>query len=237
MKIEKDALADFVTLANGFVGLLAIMYVIDGEFKYAMALILSGVLIDGVDGILARYFKRNKRHGVYMDSIADMVTFCFAPSILLYGLYYDVEKGSSFQSIENALVVTASMLVVLLGIMRLARFIEKEHKFNNFIGLPTPGAAVVIVMTAEVFTNQFTVLFMTIIIALVMISKIQYPKLKGILGGIAGSVIAMGVLAIWAQSEVSPLISMFVLTLAIVYVVLGPYYASKYSGDENECCR
>jgi CDP-diacylglycerol--serine O-phosphatidyltransferase len=231
MKIESSIIADLLSLLNGFVGLLAIMYIIDGNFSYGMILILLGILIDGADGLLARLFERKKVHGVYMDSIADMVSFCFAPSILLYGMYYDVEKGTSFQSIENALTVTASMLVVLFGIMRLARFVEKGHKSKNFVGLPTPAAALIIVMSVEVIGHQLTVLAIAIIISLLMMSRFQYPKLRGALGSLAGIVILIGILAIMFQSEFSMPVSTFVLAMASIYVVIGPLYAAKFEGE------
>lgn len=231
MKIESSIIADLLSLLNGFVGLLAIMYIIDGNYTYGMFLILLGILIDGADGLLARLFERKKVHGVYMDSIADMVSFCFAPSILLYGMYYDIEKGTSFQSIENALTVTASMLVVLFGIMRLARFVEKGHRSKNFVGLPTPAAALIIVMSVEVIADQSAVLLIAIIISLLMISRFQYPKLRGALGSIAGIVILLGILSIWLQSEYSKPVSTLVLAMASIYVVIGPLYAAKFEGE------
>ncbi len=231
MKIESSIIADLLSLLNGFVGLLAIMYIIDGDFTSGMILILLGILIDGADGLLARLFKRKKVHGVYMDSIADMVSFCFAPSILLYGMYYDIEKGTSFQNLDNALTVTASMLVVLFGIMRLARFVEKGHKSKNFIGLPTPAAALMIVIAMKVIGYQLAVLTIAIIIALLMISRFQYPKLHGALGGLAGIVILLGILSILLQSGYSGPVSTFVLAMASIYVVIGPLYAAKFGGE------
>ncbi|UCE36168.1 MAG: CDP-diacylglycerol--serine O-phosphatidyltransferase [Thermoplasmata archaeon] len=227
MKIETSIIPDLASLLNGFVGLLAIMYIIDGEFRYGMILILAGILIDGADGILARSFKRNKRHGIYMDSIADMVTFSFAPSILLYGMFYDLEKGTSFQNIENALTVTASMLVVLLGIMRLARFIERGHKKRNFMGLPTPATALIIVIAADVLWDLHSIMLCAIIISMLMISTIEYPKLKGILGFTAGLIILIGIIGIWSNTWFSSPILVFVLTMASIYVVIGPLYAKK----------
>lgn len=231
MKIESSVIADLVTLLNGFVGLLAIMYIFDGNFTNGMILILLGILIDGADGLLARFFSGKKRHGVYLDSIADIVTFCFAPSILLYGMFYDLEKGTSFQSLDNALTVAASMLVVLFGILRLARFIEKGHKSKNFIGLPTPAGALIIVLAVEVIAHQFAVLTIAILISLLMISKIQYPKLHGTLGGMAGVVILIGIFGIWSRNWYSMPISTFVLAMASIYVVIGPLYTAKFKGE------
>jgi CDP-diacylglycerol--serine O-phosphatidyltransferase len=227
MKIENTNAADFVTLANGFCGLLAIMYVFDGEFRLAMMLILLGIIIDGIDGLMARMFKNQNTHGVYLDSIADTVTFCFAPSILLYGMYYDIDLGTSFQSPENALVVAASMLVVLFGILRLARFIEKGHKMKNYIGLPTPAAALVIVLSVDVVKDQFPVLIIAIIISILMISKVQYPKLKGLFNVVGGFAILIAILALIIEESYSIYILSLILVLAIVYVVLGPLYAVK----------
>ncbi|UCG69824.1 MAG: CDP-diacylglycerol--serine O-phosphatidyltransferase [Thermoplasmata archaeon] len=231
MKFDNSITADLMTLLNGFVGLLAIMYIIDGYFTYGILLILLGIIIDGVDGTLARLLGRDEGHGIYLDSIADTVTFCFAPSILLYGLFYDLEKGTSFQSIENAFTVTACMLVVLFGILRLARFIEKDHKSKYFIGLPTPAAALMIVLSVEAIANQFAVLLIAMIISLLMISKIEYPKLQGFLGGIGGIVILVGIIAIWIQSWYARPISLFVLAMASIYVVIGPLYAAKFEGE------
>lgn len=233
MKVETSLVADLATLLNGFVGLLAIMYIIDGNFTNGMILILMGILIDGADGFLARLFGSKMRHGVYLDSIADIVTFCFAPSILLYGMYYDLEKGTSFESFENALTVAASMFVVLFGILRLARFIEKGHKSKNYVGLPTPAAALIIVMSIEIVAHQIPVLITAILISLIMISKLQYPKLRGFLGVVAGIVIVLGVITLWSQAWYSKPLATMVLALGSIYVVIGPFYTAKFEGEDS----
>ncbi len=231
MKNELSYTPDLITLLNGFLGLLAIMYIIDGDFRLGMLLILVAIIVDGLDGILARFFKREEGHGVYLDSIADMVSFCFAPSILLYGVYYDLEKGTSFQNLDNALTVSASMLVVLFGILRLARFVEKGHKTTAYMGLPTPAAALIIVTVLAVMGNQFVVLSATIAISFLMISRIDYPKLQGLLGWIAALVIITGILALLYPSGYSIYALAFVLAMASVYVVLGPYYTRQWIGE------
>jgi CDP-diacylglycerol--serine O-phosphatidyltransferase len=231
MKNYLSALPDLVSLVNGFTGLLAIMYIIDGEFHLGMILILLGVLIDGTDGLLAGYLRKEKVHGVYLDSIADMVTFCFAPSILLYGVFYDLELGTSFQSIENALTVAASMLVVLFGIMRLARFIERGHKEKNFIGLPTPASAVFIVLCVFVIPSQFVVLPFAIIISFLMISELPYPKLAGPLMLGAGALIVLGIFSLWLRDWYSMPILSLVLAMASIYVLIGPLYAKTKKGE------
>ncbi len=230
MKVERDFATDIITLINCFVGLLAIMYIIDGEFRFGISLILLGVIIDGADGIMARHFNRNKRHGVYLDSFADMVTFCFAPAILLYNVYYDLEKGSSFESLDNALTVAASMLVVLFGIMRLRRFIERGHRSSHFIGLPTPTAAIIIVLSVEIIHYQIPVLAIAIFMSFLMMSRIRYPMLRGYLGGAVAVVVFIGILSLWWQGTYSEYILTTVLLLTMIYVVIGPLYVIKFKG-------
>lgn len=231
MKNELSITPDLVTLLNGFLGLLAIMYIIDGNFTLGMLLILVAIIADGLDGLLARLFKREGGHGVYLDSIADMVSFCFAPSILLYGVFYDLEKGTSFQSLDNALTVTASMLVVLFGILRLARFVEKGHKTEAYKGLPTPAAALIIVTVLAVVGIQFIVLSCAIAISFLMISRITYPKLQGLLSWVTALVIIIGILALLYPSGYSIFALAFVLVMASIYVVIGPYYAKQWKGE------
>jgi CDP-diacylglycerol--serine O-phosphatidyltransferase len=231
MRNDASIAADLVTLLNGFLGLLAIMYFIDGDFTTGMVLILVAIIVDGLDGALARFFGRKGGHGVYLDSIADMVSFCFAPSILLYGVFYDLDKGTSFQSLDNALTVTASMLVVLFGILRLARFVEKGHKTETYMGLPTPAAALVIVMANAVLDNQLIVLPSAIAISFLMISTIEYPKLRGLLGYVAALVIVIAIISLLFPTGYSKFALVFALAMAIVYVVLGPYYVIQRTGE------
>ena len=202
---------------------------VDGEFRFGILLILLGVIIDGADGIMARHFSRDKRHGVFLDSFADMVTFCFAPAILLYSVYYDLERGSSFESMENALTVAASMLVVLFGMMRLARFIKRGNRSSHFIGLPTPAAAIIIVLSVEVIHDQLAVLAIAILMSFLMISRLRYPMLRGSLGGAVAAVVLVGLLSHLWQNSLSDYILIVVLFLTTIYVVIGPLYIKKKS--------
>jgi phosphatidylserine synthase len=64
-----------------------------------------------------------------------------------------------------------------------------------------------------------------------MISRITYPKLQGLLSGIAALVITIGILALLYPSGYSIFALVFVLVMASVYVVIGPYYAKQWKGE------
>jgi CDP-diacylglycerol--serine O-phosphatidyltransferase len=220
-------------LGNGLAGFLGIMYIIDKNFTAGMILILIGVILDGADGAIAELLGHSHSFGKHLDSISDTVTFCFAPATLLYVKYYDLEKGTSFESIDNALTVAACMLIVGLGILRLARFIERKDSKVDFMGLPTPAVAILIVLYVHLIETQYIVLSVAILSSLLMILTIEYPKLRGALRGLAGCVIALSILSIW-RSEITYMdsISIFTFALINIYVIVGPFYSRRrgYSG-------
>lgn len=242
--IKKLSIADIFTIANALIGFLAITYVFDGKFLLASTLIICAIIIDGLDGFMARHFPSKHSLGRYLDSLSDTISFCFAPAILLYATYYDINKGTALVSFENALTVTASMFVVCFGVIRLARFAYKEYKLNEFIGVPTPVTAFLIValcflfgkVNAATFSVQeqpYVVLTITIIISLLMLSDVKYPKIRGKFDVIAALGLIFMIIPAFAFLVVSARnlytgIARFSTTLALVlisiYIIGGPIY-------------
>ena len=88
--------ADIATLISASLGFLAITYIIDGSeksFIVAMLILPFCAIIDGMDGALARKFGTKHHYGKYLDSISDSICFGIAPSILVYSLYYNLDRG------------------------------------------------------------------------------------------------------------------------------------------------
>ncbi|MFW3147072.1 MAG: CDP-diacylglycerol--serine O-phosphatidyltransferase [Thermoplasmatota archaeon] len=187
--------ADVITLMNFLCGIMAVMSSIDkGDgFRIAMLFILLGVIFDGLDGPVARRFGSSHKFGVWLDSIADAVTFCIAPAILVYNLYRDPSEGF-FDSLLPFTVITASISIALLGILRLAKFSIYAHRWKNFIGLPTPAMAIMVVclsssylFSSEIgleieFITTGTVIVLPLIFflaSLLMVADIRYKKVRG----------------------------------------------------------
>ena len=139
--------ADIVTLMNFLCGILAVMYTIDGGdgIRVAIILILAGAVFDGLDGIVARRFGSSHNFGKWLDSIGDSMTFCIAPAFLTYKMFDNGEPLLS--SLQALLAVGASLSIAILGILRLARFSMVAHKWRDFVGLPTPALAFVVIST------------------------------------------------------------------------------------------
>jgi len=139
-------------------------------------IVLAGIF-DGLDGRLARLVKSASNFGVEFDSLADVISFGLAPSILLYYIYF-----INFN--ELGLIISFSPLIV--GAVRLARFNIQLTGFKktNFSGLPIPIAAMSIVSFVIFNYHIWNEIHLTrvlipqiVVICLLMISTIEYETL------------------------------------------------------------
>ena len=191
--------ADIATLTSALLGFLAITYIIDGsESSYLVAMLLLplSAIIDGMDGALARKFGTKHDYGKYLDSISDSICFGLAPSILVYSLYYDLSKGPALDflnndfefefryNIDNIVAISASFLILILSVFRLARFTRGDQGSNTyFSGLPSPGLAMFIVVISVKYSpiNDYDTVIVPFIIGLVSlltVTNISYAKAR-----------------------------------------------------------
>jgi CDP-diacylglycerol--serine O-phosphatidyltransferase len=239
--MSKISAADVLTVANGLLGVLAITYILDREHVIACLLIFIAVVVDGLDGMIARKYGSPHEFGRFLDSISDTVSFCLAPALLIYNNFYDKSLGSAWVSLPNAIAVVACMFYASFGILPLARFAGKDYSEKHFVGLPTPAAAVLAVSITLVWgrqdLNPFAIaemetiaLALTIIIAFLMISDVPYPNIKSWLVIPTGLVLFIAsVPLIWylilrntiniPATEIEYLAVIFMLA----YLVLGPF--------------
>lgn len=214
-------LPDLVTLSNGLLGALAVMYILDSQCKLGASLILGCIILDGLDGRVAKALKLKRELGRYLDSCSDSISFCFAPAVLLYKSYYELERGSAFFNFENALVVLVVALIIGLGILRLARFTyQKEDELSSFIGLPTPALALITVILYSL-ANTLAILPLIGAFSLLLISKIKYPKIEHPVYVICALVaILFTLLALLHGWK----LAILPLALALTYIFVSPYY-------------
>ncbi len=127
-------LPNLFTTASLFAGFYAMVSALEGHFTEAALAILISLVLDGLDGKVARATKTVSRFGVEYDSLADLVAFGVAPAVTVYlwGL-------SSF----GRLGMVAAFLFIACGALRLARFNVQVEEVGtkHFVGLPIPAAA------------------------------------------------------------------------------------------------
>lgn len=168
-----------VTIFSMTLGLTAIAYSINGEVRDACWLILLSVLLDKLDGTLARLLKAESQVGVELDSFADFVVFGLAPASTLIGITGGAPVSPSWQLVPP-------WLYVVCCVLRLARFnaeTETSHE-DIFHGVPSTLAGGVVgstVLVALDFVADPAILAPYLAsllgaLAVLMVSPVYIPK-------------------------------------------------------------
>ena len=177
-------LPNMITTAGMFSGFYAIVAAMDGRFEAAAVAIFIAMVLDGLDGRVARLTNTQSEFGVQYDSLADMVSFGLAPALVMYewSLKFMVSVGWAKFGWLAAFIYAAS------AALRLARFNSQVATAEKayFRGLPSPSAAGVLaglVWAATDFgltgESMVCVAFvLTVSMGLLMVSNIRYYSFK-----------------------------------------------------------
>ena len=168
---------NLVTLANLFCGFLAIIYATSFRFNQAVFALLLAIILDGLDGRVARRLNATSRFGLELDSFSDLVSFGVAPAILMYRW--------CFLSVADEFGVMVCFVYVIAAALRLARFNISAENLISFQGLPSPAAAFAVaalVFSAPRMNPSFFILiactFFMLITAFLMISNLKFISVK-----------------------------------------------------------
>ena len=134
MKIVKG-IPNAITSMNLICGAMGVIVALQGSLDIAFYLMLAGAIFDFCDGFAARLLKAYSAMGKELDSLADLITFGFLPSIMLYkcmDLYHPEEWYCYIP-----------LVIVVFSALRLAKFNIDDRQSENFIGLATPACAMI----------------------------------------------------------------------------------------------
>lgn len=168
-----DYLPGLFTTGNLAAGVLALAAVARDRYELAAWLVLTAVVLDGLDGRVARALRVESDLGRELDSLADLVSFCVAPSFLFYARAL---SGS------GVIGLAAVLVMVLAGALRLARF-NVEGPPDYFVGLPTTAAGGIAaglwLLSAWSGINPPSPVWaaLLLVLALLMVSRIRVPKI------------------------------------------------------------
>lgn len=173
-------LPSLFTIGNLFLGFWAIIKTLDGRFEEAAPLIGFAIVLDLLDGRIARLTGTTSEFGAQLDSLSDSISFGVAPSLLAF---------------RWALVTVprvgwlAAFLFLVCGVLRLARFNVQRHVVDGryFVGLPIPAAAGQVAAVVYFFPEPvdsrptaLLVLGLLVSLAFLMVSTLRYWSFKGI---------------------------------------------------------
>ena len=160
----KKAIPNSITTLNLLCGTLAIILAFKGLQLWSVYLILAAAVFDFFDGFAARLLKAYSPMGKELDSLADLVSFGLAPTILIYYRFQDYTSQFSTGNMESAWISVVTLIPVIITLasaLRLAKFNVDTRQSENFIGVPTPANALLIVMFLHytTFNPQFDYLY------------------------------------------------------------------------------
>ena len=169
----RRALPSMFTVGNLFLGIISIIVAFQGNFPWAAFLVIIGMLLDGLDGRVARALNAQSEFGKELDSLSDVISFGVAPAFIMYGVVLN-EIG------WVGTVITA--IFPICGALRLARFNVATGTPNYFVGLPITAAGGVLATLAlyhETMPSPTIVLpLFMLFLAYLMVSNIKYPNFK-----------------------------------------------------------
>jgi len=222
-------LPNMITTAGLFAGFYAIVAAMNGRFEAAAVAIFVAMIMDGIDGRVARLTNTQSEFGVQYDSLADMVSFGLAPALVMYewSLKSMVSVGWAKLGWLAAFIFTAG------AALRLARFnaqVETAEK-NYFRGLPSPSAAGALAGMVWVGTDLgingedlvYGAFVLTVAMGLLMVSNIRYYSFKEFHFKNRVSFVAMlAVVLVYAFASIDPPKVLFAGFL--IYAVSGVVY-------------
>jgi len=207
-------LPNAVTVGNMFCGFLAIIYATSGRFDKAFAAIGFAVLLDGLDGRVARRFNATSKFGVEFDSFSDLVSFGVAPAIMMYNW--------CFRPQADEFGVFICFIFALCSAMRLARFNISEENLKSFTGLPTPGAAgmvAALIFISPVIEPDLSLeilgALVMLLLSYLMMSHIEFFSIKRL---------KVGTMSPLTKVALGALIALIWYRTAIGFLVLTSFY-------------
>ena len=220
------AIPDVISILNLVFGFLAILMVIGNHLTYASLCILVAVVFDSVDGWVSRKLNREDPFGFgkNIDSLADIVSFGAAPSVLLYYMGLGISDWAAY------LVAIVAMLALICGMLRLTRYnvISDKIKYHGFVGFPIPGTA--ILLATYYLSGLFNIGVASILMlfaAYLMISTIRYPKVDNYyIIGFGALMILLLILPINTSIGAVnlPALALFVLSLVYMFMTFLEFF-------------
>jgi len=179
-KDNRFNIANLVTYLNITMGVMAIYFIVKGDFFTAIVLAWVGGACDIADGKLARKYNLSTEFGIQLDSFADFLSFVVMPAFLLF---YAVKQYVGISGVEELVLGLVFIWYIINGLRRLVEFnlkvdVGEVEKF--FEGVPTPLGAILLwvlyLLTAYgLISSGYIIALLVTIIAWSLNSKLKIP--------------------------------------------------------------
>jgi CDP-diacylglycerol---serine O-phosphatidyltransferase len=216
------------TAVSAVVGFGSILLSLEGNFALASWFILWCVLLDKLDGTAARVLKASSEFGSEFDSMADLVAFGLAPSILVFCVGSNLLGLSPLDRIWWMLSLACTFYFLMTAV-RLARFNTAEHTHSErtFIGIPTTLCGALISTSFLVafkyrmpgpWLSSFVALLP--VLGLGMVSRLPVPKIAQRKNPAFNGFQIANVVGVYLCG-IAMIVPEYLMAVALVYLVVG----------------
>lgn len=179
-KNDRFNIANMVTYLNITMGVMAIYFIVKGDFFTAIILAWIGGACDIADGKLARKYNLSTEFGIQLDSFADFLSFVVMPAFLLF---YAVKQYVGITGLEELVLGIVFIWYIINGLRRLVEFnlkVDVGEVEKYFEGVPTPLGAILLwvlyLLTAYgVISSGYVIAILVTAIAWSLNSKLKIP--------------------------------------------------------------
>ena len=178
----RAVLPHLFTIGNLFCGFLSLRYILQGNYKPAVWLIVLAAVLDKMDGMIARAMGKDSHFGIEFDSLADICTFGVGPALMIY-----------LSCLHSGWGLVIAFVYLLCGALRLARFNvlshagaesgEDDEKGGFYLGLPIPLAAICLTQyvnfTERTWATSHTAALavsLVLLLSALMVSHLEYDS-------------------------------------------------------------
>lgn len=177
-------LPNAITCANLFSGCVGIVFAFQDNMIYAAYALFLAAIFDFFDGFASRVLHSFSGIGKDLDSLADMVSFGFLPSAIMYELFIQSPQIPQVSPYLNFI----AFLISVFSALRLAKFNNDTRQADSFIGLPTPANAILIAslplivehnpVFSKYILNQYILTVFVLVMCALLVAEIPMMSLK-----------------------------------------------------------
>lgn len=223
-------LPNLFTTGTIFGGFYAIIAATQDKFEAAAIAIFLAMIMDALDGRVARLTNTQSEFGMQYDSLADLVAFGLAPALVMYE--WKLSSMTEWGSVAGRVGWCVAFIYAACAALRLARFNVQAEIIDKrfFNGLPSPSGAafvvgtMVVLMDSNLSDKTLTVfaLVATLLGGLFMVSNFTYYSFKNIEAINKVPFFVMPVI-ILAMTTIALSPSNILYTIFLTYICSGPY--------------
>lgn len=185
---------NFITILNLVAGAIGVYLVFEGKVYWGCGMIYIAAVFDFLDGLAARIFKATSEIGKSLDSLADLVSFGFLPSAIIFSIIESILTATNPQftvlnaSLTEVLLLISPLFILAFSALRLANFNVDTRQTYGFIGVPTPSIAILVSSfpfiisdsswLAAMLMKLYVIVPLILILAFLMVSEIPMISLK-----------------------------------------------------------